>query len=132
MCIRDSSYLGNYHVWETLVRWDRPETYGTACKRVDVRERGSVFNRKTTAKAALEGVLAAVRARALVVSFSDEGYVARDELESMLRARGDVTVIERDYKRYVGAQIGIYSPKGQKVGKVSHLRNTEFLFVVRG
>ena len=126
------SYLGNYHVWETLVRWDRPETYGTACKRVDVRERGSVFNRKTTAKAALEGVLAAVRARALVVSFSDEGYVARDELESMLRARGDVTVIERDYKRYVGAQIGIYSPKGQKVGKVSHLRNTEFLFVVRG
>lgn len=126
------SYLGNYHVWETLVRWDRPETYGTACKRVDVRERASAFNRKSTAKAALEEVLAGVRARALVVSFSDEGYVTRDELESMLRARGDVTVIERDYKRYVGAQIGIYSPSGEKVGRVSHLRNTEFLFVVRG
>ena len=22
------SYLGNYHIWETLVRWDKPETYG--------------------------------------------------------------------------------------------------------
>src|SRR5262249_1655917 len=28
------SYLGNYHLWETLVRWDRPETYGVARKRV--------------------------------------------------------------------------------------------------
>jgi len=24
------SYLGNYHVWESLVLWDRPETYGIA------------------------------------------------------------------------------------------------------
>lgn len=125
------SYLGNYHVWETLVRWDRPDVYGTACKRVDVRDRTSPFNRKRAARDALADVLGAIRARALVVSFSDEGYVTREELESMLRARGDVTVLCRDYKRYVGAQIGIYNRRGQKVGKVSHLRNTEFVFVVR-
>src|SRR5580765_870408 len=29
------SYFSNYHIWETLVRWDRPATYGVACKRVD-------------------------------------------------------------------------------------------------
>lgn len=125
------SYLGNYHVWETLVRWDRPDVYGTACKRVDVRDRTSPFNRKRAAKDALAAVLTAIRARSLVVSFSDEGYMTREELESMLRARGDVTVLSRDHKRYVGAQIGIYNPRGQKVGKVSHLRNTEFVFVVR-
>jgi adenine-specific DNA-methyltransferase len=34
-----------------------------------------------------------------------------------------------DYKLYVGAQIGIYNPSGEKVGAVSHLRNTEYLFV---
>ena len=32
-------------------------------------------------------------------------------------------------KRYVGAQIGIYNPPAHKVGKVSHLRNTEYVFV---
>ena len=26
------SYMGNYHVWESLVRWDKPETYGTYIK----------------------------------------------------------------------------------------------------
>ena len=38
--------------------------------------------------------------------------------------------IDIDSKRYVGAQIGIYSPKGLKVGRVSHLRNREHLFLV--
>ena len=34
-----------------------------------------------------------------------------------------------DCKRYVGAQIGIFNPSGEKVGKVSHLRNIEYVFV---
>ena len=40
-------YFTNYHVWETLVRWDEPEHYGIACKRVDARDDDttrSVFN----------------------------------------------------------------------------------------
>ena len=49
----------------------------------------------------------------------------------MLGRRGGARVrtIERDYKRYVGAQIGIYNPAGEKVGPVGHLRNTEYVFV---
>ena len=34
-------YLGNYHIWETLVRWDAPEAYGVARKRADCRQRRS-------------------------------------------------------------------------------------------
>ena len=34
-----------------------------------------------------------------------------------------------DSKRYVGAQIGIHNPAGEKVGTVSHLRNIEYVFV---
>ena len=37
-------YAGNYHIWETLVRWDRPAVYGVACKRVDCRQYSSAFN----------------------------------------------------------------------------------------
>jgi adenine-specific DNA-methyltransferase len=124
------SYLGNYHVWETLVRWDAPEAYGTACKRVDCRERRSPFNSRRAFLPAFTHLLASVAAPVLVVSFSDEGFLGRSELEAILRARGEVHVLARDYKRYVGAQIGIYNPRGEKVGRVGRLRNTEFLFVV--
>jgi adenine-specific DNA-methyltransferase len=124
------SYLGNYHIWETLVRWDKPEVYGTACKRIDCRTYRNDFNSKPRIREAVRDVISSVRAKHLLVSFNNEGYVEREEIEEMLRERGHVRVIEVDFKRYVGAQIGIYNPAGDKVGKISHLRNTEYLFVV--
>jgi adenine-specific DNA-methyltransferase len=123
-------YLGNYHVWESLVLWDKPAVYGTACKRVDCRERTSAFNARRGALDAFRRVVERVRARHLVVSFSDEGHLALEDVEAALAARGTVTRIARDSRRYVGAQIGIYNPQGVKVGRVSHLRNTEVVFVV--
>ena len=124
------SYLGNYHLWETLVRWDAPPAYGVARKRADVRTRKSAFNSRPGIKRALAEVIGAIRARALIVSFSDEGALTHADLEGMLRTRGHVEVVEVDFKRYVGAQIGIYDPAGRKVGRVSHLRNRERLYCV--
>jgi adenine-specific DNA-methyltransferase len=124
------SYLGNYHVWESLVLWDRPETYGVANKRVDVRTRKSAFNSRPGIGPALNAVIEAIRAPNLIVSFNDEGYLSRDQLVEMLSARGHVQVVEIPRPRYVGARIGIHNPKGDKVGTVGRLRNVEYLFVV--
>lgn len=124
------SYLGNYHVWETLVRWDAPESYGIANKRIDCKVYKNAFNSKVRVADAFAAVIREVRAKELVVSFSDEGFLAREQLEAMLSERGHVRVVSVDFKRYVGAQIGIYNPSGEKVGKVSHLRNREMLFIV--
>ncbi|MFT5680410.1 MAG: adenine-specific DNA-methyltransferase [Myxococcota bacterium] len=125
-------YLGNYHIWETLVRWDAPEAYGIARKRIDCRQRKSPFNSRPGAAGALKQLIQTIDARHLVVSFSDEGYIPRPQMEELLSERGEVTVLVNDFRRYVGARIGIYSPDGEKVGKVSHLRNKEFIYVVKG
>ncbi|MDP7061859.1 MAG: DNA adenine methylase [Planctomycetota bacterium] len=124
------SYLGNYHIWETLVRWDQPEVYGVACKRIDCRERRSAFNSRPAFAGAFREVVEALADKQLLVSFSDEGYLQRSELEHILRSHGKVSIIERDHPRYVGARIGIHNPQGERVGKVSHVRNREFLFRV--
>jgi adenine-specific DNA-methyltransferase len=124
------SYLGNYHCWESLVLWDRPETYGVANKRIDVRTRKSAFNSKPGIGPALEAVVGAITAPNLIVSFNDEGYLSREQLERMLSARGHLQVVEIARPRYVGARIGIHSPKGEKVGTVGRLRNVEYLFLV--
>lgn len=124
------SYMGNYHVWESLVRWDKPPTYGIANKRVQCRDYKSDFNSKRRIRDALARVVSAVRCPHMLVSFNNEGHLDRDEVISMLETRGRVGVVAVDFKRYVGAQIGIYNPSGQKVGRISHLRNKEYLFVV--
>ncbi len=124
------SYLNNYHIWESLVLWDKPDVYGVACKRMDCRERKSSFNQKHRFADAFSYLVRNASARLLVVSFSNEGYLSRSEMEALLSERGPVFVVATDYKRYVGAQIGIYSPRGERVGEVSHLRNLEYLYIV--
>ena len=122
-------YLGNYHIWESLVLWDRPAVYGIARKRVDCRERKSAFNSRSQARAALAEVIRGAQAQHLVVSFNNEGFLHRADIEPLLAERGSVVVFAHDFKRYVGAQIGIHNPRGEKVGLVSHTRNTEYVYV---
>ncbi len=125
------SFLRNYHIWETLVRWDAPEVYGVACKRADCKERISDYNSKPRIKAALQELLRALQTKYVLVSFSNEGYISHDEMLALLSEHGEVTTRAVEYDRYVGARIGIYNPKGEKVGKVGHLKNVEYLFTVR-
>lgn len=125
----EHKYLGNYHVWETLVRWDRPAVFGKAQKRIDCKQRRSVFNSRRYAEQALRTVLQRARARHIVVSFSDEGFFTPQQILAMLAPRGRLFALACAHPRYVGARIGIYNPAGEKVGVVSHVRNREFLFV---
>lgn len=126
-------YFTNYHVWETLVRWDDPEHYGVACKRVDARdaETKSVFNYKGTMPAALDSLLRRARAEVVMVSYNDEAWITPDQMMTSLRDAGheEVRMVGFDSPRYIGARIGIHSPSGERVGRVSHVRNTEHVFV---
>lgn len=122
-------YLGNYHIWESLVLWDKPEVYGVARKRIDCRERSSDFNSKRNAGRAMSEVLSTVAAPHMVISFNNEGYFSSGEISDMLSHKRELVIISQDFKRYVGAQIGIHNLKGEKVGKVSHLRNKERIYV---
>ncbi len=124
------SYLSNYHIWETLVRWDAPEAYGVARKRIDCKTRKSALNSKPKHHDAMRAIVDAIDARYLVVSFNDEGYLGQAEMEAMLQSRGEVVTFARDYRRYVGAQIGQFAPSGKRVGEISHLRNQELIYVV--
>ena len=126
-------YFTNYHVWETLVRWDAPDHYGVACKRLDARDEAtkSDFNSRRRMPDALQRVIAAVDAEVVVVSYNDESWVSPEQITTWLGAAGHeaVRLLRFDSKRYVGAQIGIHNPAGQKVGTVGRLRNIEYVFV---
>ena len=124
-------YFSNYHIWETLVAWDKPEHYGVACKRIDNRDDStkSRFNEKRNMAAAFRSVIDNLDARILVISYNNESWVSENELRDMCSRFEEVRLLAFDSKRYVGAQIGIHNPSGEKVGTVSHLRNLEWVVV---
>ena len=113
-------YFTNYHVWETLVAWDAPEHYGVACKRVDARDdtTKSVFNREAAdARRAARSRDRDVRRRVLVLSYNDESWVdARRAARHVRGARCTSRCSASTRARYVGAQIGIHNPQGERVG----------------
>ena len=114
-------YFTNYHVWETLVAWDAPEHYGVACKRVDARD-----DRRpracSTASAAMPDALRARRSprcdARVVVRVVQRRVVGRRSTSCATCARctAHVEVLAFDSRRYVGAQIGIHNPQGERVG----------------
>lgn len=124
-------YFANYHIWETLVRWDEPSTYGIANKRLDVRTKDhrSAFNSKPAMPVALRELVAEVKAETVVLSYNNESWLSRDELLDICRVKGHVEIIDVDFKRYVGSQIGVYNKAGERVGEPGAKRNTEHVVI---
>ena len=125
-------YFTNYHIWETLVRWDNPEPYGIAMKRIDSREAHthSVFNKRKKMPPAFKDVITKAKAKTVVVSYNNESWVEPiDIAEALLKNHESVALLEFDYKRYIGSQIGIYNKSGAKVGSVGERKNKELIFI---
>lgn len=124
-------YFGNYHIWETLVRWDNPEYYGIANKRLDTRskENKSLFNSKLTMPAALGTLISKLEATTLVLSYNNESWLSRRELTDMCSGYESVEILDFDSKRYVGSQIGGYNKSGELVGKPGAPRNLEHIVI---
>jgi len=124
-------YFGNYHIWETLVRWDQPEYYGIANKRIDTRSKDnkSAFNSKLTLPAALAKVIAGLDTKTLVLSYNNESWLSRRELTDMCSRFESVEILDFDSRRYVGSQIGGYNQSGRLVGKPGAQRNLEHIVI---
>jgi adenine-specific DNA-methyltransferase len=124
-------YFGNYHIWETLVRWDNPDYYGIANKRLDARDPAnkSPFNSKLTLPSALEKLISSLEAKTLILSYNNESWLSRRELTDMCAGFEQVKILDFDSKRYVGAKIGGYNQAGELVGKPGASRNLEHLVI---
>jgi adenine-specific DNA-methyltransferase len=124
-------YFSNYHIWESLVRWDKPETYGIANKRLDARdaEMKSPFNSKKTMSKALAQLVDDLKCETMVLSYNNESWLSRDDLMDIASKRGHVEIVDFDFKRYVGSQIGVFNKAGQRVGNPGAKRNIEHIVI---
>ena len=124
-------YFSNYHIWESLVRWDKPDTYGIANKRLDARdaEMKSPFNSKKTMSKALAQLVDDLKCDTMVLSYNNESWLSRDDLMYIASKRGHVEILDFDFKRYVGSQIGVFNKAGERVGNPGAKRNIEHIVI---
>ena len=95
-------YLPNYHVLETIARYDYPEIRGVTGMR-DYSEQKSDFCSKAKAPRAFETMFRLADVKRIVVSYSSEGIVPTDEMLricSKYAEPGSLELREIPYRRY--------------------------------
>ncbi|MGR3914502.1 MAG: DNA adenine methylase [Gammaproteobacteria bacterium] len=92
-------YAPNYHILETIARWDFPAVRGVTGMR-DYQKQKSAFCNRASALRALSHILETAKYRHLMLSYNDEGVLSQDDILSVFRRHGKVRVVEKEYPRY--------------------------------
>jgi len=123
-------YGSNYHLLNTIALWDKPPVdealrpdgrlrSKAGIRRDWVRTR-SPYCYRDRAAGALEGLLGAIDARFLCLSYNTEGIIPFEHLVELLAAQGELRLYGNDYVKYRGGK--------QSISRQVH--NLELLLVV--
>lgn len=77
-------YSSNYHLLETIARYDEPNLKGKAGIRGDNSERNSFFSSKAKVKQAFTQLLSDCQCKHIFVSYNSDGILSKDEIEELL------------------------------------------------
>jgi len=106
-------YAAYYHLWKSVILYDKPELFGKAKRRKDTSDKlsASVFEefRRNThgrfmAVEAIEKLIKMTQARWILLSYSSGGRATAEELNDVMHSNGKLlAVVEMNYKRNVMA-----------------------------
>lgn len=99
-------YLPNYHVLETIAKYDNPKIKGVTGLR-DYSEQKSDYCRKDSVFNAFEDLIKNTKSRYIILSYNTEGLLSHDEIISILEKYGKKNTVDYksiNYKRYKNAQ----------------------------
>lgn len=95
-------YLPNYHVLETIARYDYPTLKGvTGLRNYDSQK--STFCKKNTVYSAFETLIRDAQSRYILISYNNEGLIRTKELSKLCERyaiNNSFKLIEIDYRRY--------------------------------
>ena len=95
-------YLPNYHILETIARYDYPEIHGvTGMRNYDNQK--SVFCKMDTVASAFETLIRFCQSKYILISYNNEALLSTEELSEICRKYAvddSFKLFEYDYRRY--------------------------------
>jgi adenine-specific DNA-methyltransferase len=95
-------YLPNYHILETIARYDNPAIKGVTGIR-PYQEQKSGFCKKNQVKDAFETLIRDAQARYILISYNNEGLLSTEELKELCEkyaVEDSFRLVEINYRRY--------------------------------
>jgi adenine-specific DNA-methyltransferase len=112
-------YISNYHILETIAKYDNPTINGKSGMRGYNGEK-STFCSSKTAKRDLLKLLSELRAKHIILSYNSEGLLSKDELKEICEKSKleNIKIYEFPYRRF----------KSNDNGNANHNEVMEYIF----
>ncbi|VEU74634.1 Modification methylase FokI [Mycoplasmopsis citelli] len=92
-------YYSNYHVLETIAKYDNPLLKGKTGQRANNSQR-SDFCLKNKVSEAFENLIANANFKYIFLSYNDEGLMSIETIKEIMSKYGEYSYKTRNYKRY--------------------------------
>lgn len=92
-------YATNYHLLETIARYDSPAIYGKTGLR-EYTEQKSRYCARARVKEAFADLIANAQAKYIFLSYNNEGLLSLDEIKEIMSQRGEYGFFTQDYRRF--------------------------------
>lgn len=92
-------YCSNYHVLETIARYDNPELSGVTGLRNSSSQK-SKFCSKRTVSETFEDLIKNAQFKFIFLSYNNEGLMTLDTIKEIMSKYGEYRFFTKDYKRF--------------------------------
>ncbi|WP_368487124.1 DNA adenine methylase [Spiroplasma sp. DGKH1] len=93
-------YSTNYHLYETLVKYDFPQINENSITGIRKDVFKSTFNKKHEVLNSLETIIKNANFKYIFISYNTDGILNKDIILNLLKKYGDAGVIELEHKRF--------------------------------
>ena len=94
-------YITNYHLLETVARYDNPTVYGKTGLRSNSDAEKSVYCSQEACLRAFAALISRANAKHIIVSYNSEGIMTETEIRDVLKEKGGMPkLIPINYRRF--------------------------------
>ncbi len=116
----ERQYAPNYHILETIAKWDNPNIKGiTGMRTYD--DQKSDFCNSNTGLNALEEIIKKKNYKHLILSYNDEGIMPENKIIELFNKYGKLEISEQNYQRFKSNSNG--KQKKEVKEKIYYLKN---------
>jgi len=92
-------YATNYHLLETIARYDNPKIYGKTGLR-NYASQKSLYCSRINAKTAFKSLIMRARTRYIFLSYNNEGLLTLGDIKEIMSKRGKYGYFTKEYNRF--------------------------------
>ncbi|MBU4360812.1 DNA adenine methylase [Candidatus Parcubacteria bacterium] len=92
-------YATNYHLLETIAKYDNPKIHGKTGLR-EYEDQKSLYCQKTQVKKAFKDLIMNAKVKYIFLSYNNEGLMTADDVKEIMSLRGKYGYFTKNYNRF--------------------------------